>query len=85
MTDIHEAALKQAIRVLVDSASVRIDDLMYRGLNHSYDPETLDEMRRDSESLRLAVDFLKQSEMIGERSNYFAQEFLRAIREKVDG
>ena len=85
MTDIHDAAIKQAIRVLVDSANIRIDDLTYRGLNHIADPDTIAEMQSDADELRRAVDFLKESDMIGDRSNQFAEAFLKSMKEKLSG
>lgn len=85
MTDIHDAAIKQAIRVLVDSANIRIDDLTYRGLNHIADPDTIAEMQSDADELRRAVDFLKKSDMIGERNNRFADAFLQSMKEKLSG
>ena len=85
MTEIHDAAIKQAIRVLVDSANVRIEDLTYRGLNHIADPDTIAEMQSDADELRRAVDFLKESDMIGDRSNRFAEAFLKSMKEKLNG
>ena len=85
MTEIHEAAIKQAIRVLVDSANIRIDDLTYRGLNHIADPDTIAEMQSDADELRRAVYFLEESGMIGERNNRFADAFLKSMKEKLNG
>jgi len=85
MTDIHDAAIKQAIRVLVDHANIRIDDLTYRSINHIADPDTIAEMQSDADELRRAVDFLKQSHMVGERNHRFAEAFLKSMKEKVNG
>jgi hypothetical protein len=85
MTDIHDAAIKQAIRVLVDHANIRIDDLVYRCLNHIADPDTIAEMKSDVGELRRAVDFLKESGMVGERHNRFAEAFLKSMKEKLNG
>jgi len=85
MTDIHDAAIKQAIRVLVDHANIRIDDLVYRGLNHIADPDTIAEMQSDADELRRAVDFLKQSDMVGERNYRFAEAFLKSMKEEING
>jgi len=85
MTDIHDAAIKQAIRVLVDHANIRIDDLVYRSLNHVADPDTIAEMQCDADELKRAVDFLRQSDMVGERNNRFAEAFLKSIKERVNG
>jgi len=83
MTDLHDAAIKRAIRTLVDSAFTHVQDLEYRAQNYIMDPDTKAEMSQDVEELRAAIDFLKKSGMVAERNSAFADSFIEHIRRKL--
>lgn len=83
MTDIHDAAIKRAIRVLVDHCVIRAEDIHYRAMNHIADPDTIAEMQSDVEEIQGAVDFLRSSGMVASRDTAAATVFLRAIKETV--
>lgn len=83
MSDLHEAAIKRAIRTLVDSASTHVQDLEYRAQNHIMDPDTKAEMAQDIDELRTAIDFLKKSDMVAERNTAFADSFIEHIRRNL--
>lgn len=79
MTDIHDAAVKRAIRVLVDHCVIRAEDIHYRAMNHIADPDTIAEMQSDVEEIRGAVDFLRGSGMVAPRDTSVADAFLKSI------
>ena len=83
MTDIHDTAIKQAIRVLVDHCVIRAEDIEYRANNYIADPDTLAEMHSDVAEIKNAVKFLKDSAMVGDRSPHIADSFIEHIRRKL--
>lgn len=82
MTDLHDTAVKQAIRVLVDHCVIRAEDIDFRSRNHIADPDTIAEMRQDVEDINRAVQFLRDSDMVGSRSGV-ADSFIQHIKERL--
>lgn len=83
MTDIHDTAIKQAIRVLVDHCVIRAEDIDYKSRNYIADPDTLAEMRQDVDEINGAVKFLRESDMVGERAPHVAESFIEHIRRNL--
>lgn len=61
MTELHEGAIKSAIRVLVDNCVSHVDDLTYKVTHLIADPDTVAEMHRDIDELNGAINFLRDS------------------------
>lgn len=83
MTEIHDAAIKRAIRVLVDHGVIRSEDIKYRAMNYIADPDTIAELHSDAEEIDQAVAYLRGADMVAPRDTAAADAFLRAIKEKV--
>ena len=83
MTEIHDAAIKRAIRVLVDHGVIRSEDIKYRAMNYIADPDTIAELHSDAQEIDQAVAYLRGVDMVAPRDTSAADEFLRAIKEKV--
>lgn len=82
MTDIHDTAIKQAIRVLVDHCVIRAEDIDFRARNHIADPDTVAEMQQDVDDINRAVKFLNESGMVAPRSGV-ADSFIQYIKERL--
>lgn len=83
MTDLNESATKQAIRTLVDSVIVHVQDMQYRAINHIMDPDTRAQMSQEIDELNSAVDYLKKAGMVGDRPKHIADSFIEHIRNKL--
>jgi len=82
MTELHEGAIKSAIRVLVDNCVSHVDDLTYKVTHLIADPDTVAEMHRDIDELNGAINFLRDSGMVGYRRSTYAEKKKKKMRDK---